>query len=352
MVEPEAERAGCGALEPDLVCYHYGELQAPARAALERHLQECAGCRSRLAEIRASAAALDRLPLVLPSAEQWRRFEQGLEQRLAPLRAERAARRARPAAAPAERTRGPAATAPTAPRRAWARWLVRVAAAALIAALGVTIGVLLARNRAQQAQIAGLLHEVAEARLERGDLRGAASALDMLMVLAPELDRTARLKREALERLGADSPAAQLYLQARRAAEPEQARVQLAELLYRFPEHPLAEEAFRALLQRGAPSPRPLEVALLQPLDTVAKPLPGADRTAHYREEIAKLARLAAGAPPRVRAYALLRAARLADEQLGDGALAAARYREVLAAAADGPIRALAERRLAELGAR
>lgn len=43
----------CAALEENLVLHHYGELDGAERAALEAHLQSCAGCAGYLEDLRA-----------------------------------------------------------------------------------------------------------------------------------------------------------------------------------------------------------------------------------------------------------------------------------------------------------
>jgi len=60
----------CPDREPDLERYLFDELEPEARIALERHLQECAGCRSALADARRGFSALQELAVApAPYAE-------------------------------------------------------------------------------------------------------------------------------------------------------------------------------------------------------------------------------------------------------------------------------------------
>ena len=57
------------------------ELDAPERAALERHLASCAGCAATLAELRAVVARASALPPRPPAADLWPGIEPRLDRR-------------------------------------------------------------------------------------------------------------------------------------------------------------------------------------------------------------------------------------------------------------------------------
>jgi hypothetical protein len=80
------------------------------------------------------------------------------------------------------------------------------------------------------------------------------------------------------------------------------------------------------------------------------KPLPGEAAAPHYVREIERLKGLVSkDMDPRFNQYALFRAARVAEEDLGDRARAVEEYRGAIAAAAPGAIRDAAEERLRAL---
>jgi hypothetical protein len=324
-------------MQEGIPAYHYDDIAPDERQTLENHLTSCDACQAFLDEVRETAAALDRMPLALPSDGQWREMDLGLKARLAPLR----------------RERGEAGAAVRTPRQraartaGWRGWLPRAVAATLVVGLSATVGQLMHRVSQQQVQISGLLGDVGELSLEVGDVHRAERAFSTLMLTAP---RSARVERqlEAIARLRSNDEPVRLYQRAVRAGDDD-VRGQLQELVWRFPEHPLAAEAFNKLIERGVPRPRPLVLATLKPIGNVGRPLPGADEAGHYRAEMARLERLAEGAPPKVRAFALLRAARVAEEQLADAGTARTAYERVLAEVESGPVHDAARARLTAL---
>lgn len=78
-------RATCN--EKELVLFHYGELDAVARQQVQKHLDACQDCRSRLAVLQQTLAELPLPGLVLSTIEK---------QRLTTVITDRAAHRARP----------------------------------------------------------------------------------------------------------------------------------------------------------------------------------------------------------------------------------------------------------------
>ncbi|RME75850.1 MAG: hypothetical protein D6776_02370 [Planctomycetota bacterium] len=135
-----------------------------------------------------------------------------------------------------------------------------------------------------------------------------------------------------------------LYRRAR-AAPPPRRRALLESLVLRFPDHPLAVEAFHALLARSRP--RPLVLATLKPIPLVRAPSAGESRAVADALEIGRLERIGAGSEPALAAFALYHAARLADRG-GDAVRARALWERVAQLPVEGPI---VQRARAALGA-
>ena len=79
MFEKHDHGKPCVALESKLVQYLDGRAQPADRHAVERHLSECAACRTRADEFRALWSVLDDLPAITPSAA----FDSSLRARIA-----------------------------------------------------------------------------------------------------------------------------------------------------------------------------------------------------------------------------------------------------------------------------
>jgi hypothetical protein len=68
--------SGSCPLEPELPLLLYdGDLEPAERRRLEGHVAKCARCEGVLAELRETAAALDRAPVVAPRAEKWTKLK-------------------------------------------------------------------------------------------------------------------------------------------------------------------------------------------------------------------------------------------------------------------------------------
>src|SRR5207237_800097 len=67
---------GACPMEPELPLLLYdGELTGEERAKLEAHVAKCARCEGALGELKATAEALTKSPLVVPRAEKWSRLK-------------------------------------------------------------------------------------------------------------------------------------------------------------------------------------------------------------------------------------------------------------------------------------
>lgn len=301
MSEPMPSDEGkktCEAVTERLEAYHYRDLEPDELGTIEAHLEACSRCRAALEATRETAAGLDRLEVRSPGELEWARFDARLEARLAPLRAERLARRA---------------AAGGGGRRA--RWFapLRIAAAVLILGLGGLSG--------------KLWFKVAE--LEREAERGRIPGT----LLVTEIDHRP---------LHAYNLA--------RAETGERQREQLLDFLATFPRHWLADEVFATLQRRGDVTPRSLDVASARRVHVVAQPLPGKSAAEHYAREVERLRALARPEQdPRFNAYALLRAARVAEKELGNPERAVEEYRQVLATVPAGPVRDFADERIRAL---
>lgn len=317
-------RPSCETVRSSLVSFLYGDLALDERQPIDVHVRRCAPCATELATLRQLSDDLDRLPVPLPSQQQW----QGLEAKLASAMAQHRQRKS--------------------VVRKWPAPYLRPGVAA---ALVVSVGLLAFHfgGQRQQVRVGGLLEEVANLRFAIADVQGAKQAFAALAVTGRALAPASEQQRQALERLdGKDTPVRWYALA--RLEKGSKARERLQEICYQFPEHWLADEAFHVLSQKGEVRPRPLELAALQPLGGVAPPVPGGDRTVHYREQLVRLDHVADGAKsPKLAAFARLKAASIAQDLLDDRALARKQLQMVIDSAGEGPVKQAAERRLAML---
>jgi hypothetical protein len=308
----------CKDLAERLAAYHYRDLEPDELGSIEAHLEACAACRAALEAVRETAAGLDALPVPAPSELDWARFEARLEARVAPLRAERLAARA--SARPLR----------------W-RTLGRVAAAVAIGGLSALSVSLYFQTRELTRQIGSLQHQ----------------HVDLLITTDPRATRTLPLTDEQaalLDKLGPDGRPVRLYSLARMEIGDRQRKI-LSEFLANFPRHVLADEVFAALRKQGDATPRPLDVAVRNPIRIVMPPLPGQVAQEHFQREIARLKGLAVkDGDSHFNDYARFRAARVAEEELGDRERAESEYKDVVASAAPGAIRDAAEERVQALG--
>ncbi len=123
---------GCERYRIDLTALLYGDLPREEAAALEEHLEACAGCREELRDLKMTALSLDRTPLSPRESEvDWEAFAAATVQRARGYRAGQAARRAAAAGwSLAGLWRQPIRLTP-----AWAS-----AAGALLLVVGVAVG--------------------------------------------------------------------------------------------------------------------------------------------------------------------------------------------------------------------
>ena len=161
-----------------LSAYIDGELDAPAAERLERHLAECARCRTELAQLRATVAALQELP----QAEPRRSFA---------LSPEQAARRRSLPAAP--------------PLAFGARIAAAGVAVALAAVLVVDIGDLGGDGAPQGAPAMQML---ADRQADGAGFEAAAEEADGAAPAAPEADEEGAAGRLASEADAGETPAA------------------------------------------------------------------------------------------------------------------------------------------------
>lgn len=308
----------CEEVVERLEAYHYRDLEADELGPIEAHLEACARCRAALEAVRETAAGLDGLAVPAPSELDWARLEARLEARVAPLRAEKLAARA---------------------YRQPARWrtLGRVAAMLVIGGLSALSATLFFQTRDLKQEVATLLHEQNSSRIERGE---------PLVTGAQLTDE----QREIMAKLGSDTRPMRLYGLARLQIGEPQRRI-LAEFLANFPKHILADEVFSALRKQGDATPRPVGIAVRAPLRVVMPPLPNQPAGPHFAREIERLKALATkDTDARFNDYARFRAARVAEEDLGDPARAVEEWKGVVALTAPGAIRDAAEERLQALG--
>jgi hypothetical protein len=316
MSASDGDRTGCDETAERLEAYHYGDLDAPERAAVEAHAGRCARCRAELEAIAETAAALDRLEVPDPGEAEWARFGAKLEARVAPLRAERLALRAA--------RRG---------LRSSAAGLRRVAAVLLIGGLGALSATLFFETRTLKSKLAEVEEERIRDLIATGDVPGARRLL-VTSGADPRIEA-------ALPKIeGIPQGAIRLYNLAEREVGKRQ-RELLLQILADYPRSWIADEAFAALQKRGDATPRRLDVAMLTPLPIVMRPLPGTPAAEHYAREIERLRALATPEQDsRFARYARFRAARVAEEDLGDTARALEEYRVIANA---GPADALRE---------
>jgi anti-sigma factor RsiW len=72
--------ASCERILALLAAYHDGELDPPARAAVEEHLRACDACAAELSRIRAAALPLQALRNATPTPEQFSKFRAVVEE--------------------------------------------------------------------------------------------------------------------------------------------------------------------------------------------------------------------------------------------------------------------------------
>ncbi len=315
----------CETVREDLEALHYGDLGAPERAAVEGHLGGCGACRAALEAVRETAASLDGWSVPAPSEMDWARFGARLEARVSPLRAARMARSV---------------------GRAGIFRFGRIAAAFLIGGLAAIAGGFYVQNRSQAGKIDMLQRALADASWKNGDLAGATR----LYVTTGEAqsDPTVRDRIATAVALEDDPRVAEWWALVRNEKGEQASRELVAEFLAAYPKHALADQAFLALQKKGMPKPPPLETAVLKPIPFVVRPLPEAtaeQTAATHRARIAELREYARSADPKTGAWALYRAARIAEEQVGDGALAAELYAEAMRRVPSGAIHDAARER-------
>jgi len=334
--DADPEVGSCPWARERLELHGYGDLEADEAVAVEAHLEGCAGCREGLAACTRLRADLDRLPVPRPTSAAWACLEARLETRVAPIRARRLALGDRGAFR-------------------W-RWARRVAAALLVAGLGLTSARLYQENARQQRRLVAVARDLADLKFVTGDVRGAYEGY-AFAVRAGTLTGVGAARYAVKDRVLALPPRLPaLWALARRAAADEQARL-LTEVLWDFPDHPFADEAYVALrsIRRHHP-------ARLRPLEAVADRALGVLRSAagsgaggaqHLRAEVERLLLEAEERTAAVRVWVWLRAGRIAETDLKDPAFAATLYRRVTAqTGVDGPVRDYAVRRLEKLAAR
>jgi anti-sigma factor RsiW len=121
----------CERYRIDLTALLYGDLPREAAAALEKHLEACAGCRDELRDLKSAALSLERTPLSPRESEvDWEAFAAATVQRARGYKAGRAARQAAGGWSLAELWRQPIHLTP-----AWAS-----VAGALLLVVGVAVG--------------------------------------------------------------------------------------------------------------------------------------------------------------------------------------------------------------------